>query len=134
MDNEVEAIEKAAAMPSDRRCPKCSGSSFLTTTVGGSRVLIDFCSRCKGLWLDKGEFDAIVAHLSEKLDVMSSEEMKRAAYEEIKEIWSGPEPVISEIFDAWAALNALLAIRIYENPVLASMLITAGRLGRSVGA
>jgi Zn-finger nucleic acid-binding protein len=41
------------------RCPVCNDSDLLTTERQG--VEIDSCPSCRGVWLDRGELDAIVA-------------------------------------------------------------------------
>lgn len=38
-------------------CPKCDIKLFILTFVG---VELDFCARCKGLWLDSGELEDIL--------------------------------------------------------------------------
>ena len=53
--------------------------------------------------------------------------------EEIKEIWDGPENIISEILDAKAAICALLNISIFEQPELCESLQRYRETGRSVG-
>ncbi len=39
------------------KCPKCGVSELETRVHRG--VNIDFCSKCNGIWLDKGELDKI---------------------------------------------------------------------------
>ncbi|MGD9208721.1 MAG: zf-TFIIB domain-containing protein, partial [Syntrophobacterales bacterium] len=133
MDDEVEAIEKANAMPSKRECPKCKGESLISTSFGDSSILIDWCPSCHGTWLDRDEFLEIVNHLSTKLSKFSAAEMKKKVYEEIKEIWDGPENIISEILDAKAAICALINISIFEHPELCESLHRFRERGRSVG-
>ena len=123
MDDEVEAISKANAMPSNRACPKCKGTKLVSTSFGDSTIIIDWCPDCHGTWLDRDEFQAIVEHLGEKLSNLSSAEMRRDVYEEIKEIWDGPEDKISEILDAKVAISALANITIFEHPLLCKLLL-----------
>lgn len=123
MDDEVEAVGRANVMPSGRLCAKCSGIHLLTTCFGDSSILIDWCSRCNSLWLDRDELQGIVEYLRQKLNRLSSDEMKKKVLEEIKEIWTGPESKISEILDAKAAISALINITIFEHPSLCQRLI-----------
>jgi len=95
--------------------------------------LIDWCPSCHGTWLDRDEFQEIVNHLSTKLSKLPAAEMKKRVYEEIKEIWDGPENIISEILDAKAAIWALLNIRIFEHPELCESLLQYRETGRSAG-
>lgn len=123
MDDEVEAIDKANAMPSNRSCPKCKEVKLVSASFGDSKILVDWCPQCKGTWLDRDELQAIVELLSSKLNRLSSTEMKKLVYQEIKEIWDGPEGKIAEILDAKAAISALINISIFEHPKLSDSLI-----------
>ena len=133
MDDEVEAIERARAMPSNRVCPKCTGEQLVSTSFVDSSILLDWCPSCHGTWLDRDEFQEIVNDLSKKLKNLSPEEAKTKVYEEIKEIWSGPENTISEIIDAKAAISAFINVLIFENPVLCNTLLKLRGRGRSIG-
>ena len=128
MDDELEAIDKANAMPSNRSCPKCKEVKLISTSFGDSKILVDWCPQCKGTWLDRDELQAIVELLSGKLNQLSSTEMKKLVYEEIKEIWNGPEGKIAEILDAKAAISALINISIFEHPKLSNSLIRFGNM------
>lgn len=123
MDDEVEAIGKVHAMPSKRKCPKCREARFLSTGFGNSTIIIDWCPSCHGIWLDRDEFQDMVKCVRDRLLKLSSRDMLKETYKEIKEIWDGPENKLSEILDAKAAINALLCIWIYEDPPLAMALI-----------
>ena len=76
--------------------------------------MIDYCLSCKGIWLDKNEYKNIIENLSDKLDKLNSKEMTEKLKKEIKEIWDGPENLISEILDAWAAFYTLRNIKIIK--------------------
>ena len=39
-------------------CPSCSGS---LVEIERSGVLIDACRECRGVWLDRGELDKLIA-------------------------------------------------------------------------
>ena len=41
-------------------CPSCSEPSLLTAVDRG-RVVIDACPRCRGVWLDRGELEKLIA-------------------------------------------------------------------------
>ncbi len=130
MDDEVESIDKTTFIPSKTKCPKCTDKRMISTIFGSSKIILDYCIDCQGLWLDRGEYQGIIAQLSEKLNELKSEEMKQKVKEEIKEIWSGPENKIAEILDAFAVLKALAIISIYEKPELAKILVEIPRFPR----
>ena len=118
MDDEVEAIAGTSAIASRRVCPKCEGVRFVSATFGDSKILVDWCPKCNGIWLDRDEFGEIIEFLRSKLNKLSSGEMAKQVYEEIKEIWGGSESKVSEILDAKAAISALINITIFEHPKL----------------
>lgn len=122
VDDEVEAVENSIAIETSRFCPKCGSVKMIATHYGDSEILMDICPRCKGMWLDQDEFNEIISILKEKLMKMSPDEMKEQLKEELKEIFTGPEPKWEEIKDAKAALSAFLSISVFENPTLFKML------------
>lgn len=40
-------------------CPNCKGSNLVMSERNG--VEIDYCPNCRGVWLDRGELDKILA-------------------------------------------------------------------------
>jgi len=50
-------------------CPRCGGLLQERTRVG---VVVDTCDRCRGIWLDRGELEKIVA-------VLHAHEQERAS-------------------------------------------------------
>jgi uncharacterized protein len=133
MDDELEAIEMAQALPSKRLCPKCDGEKLVSTTFGDSHIILDYCPSCHGTWLDRDEYHGIVCFLTKKMNGLTPEEAKGKVFEEIKEIWTGPENVASEILDAKAAISAFINILIYENPTLSNIFLKLRERGRSIG-
>jgi len=122
MDDEVEAIERAKAMASKRECPKCAKTKFISVHFGDSTTMLDWCPKCNGVWLDRGEFQEILDLMIAKVNQLSSDEMTSKVYEEIKEVWSGPRNKLSELLDVKAALWALINISICNHPVLCERL------------
>ena len=69
MASEVERLRKVLtgnvtgppAVPSEVQgaCPACQAQSVKEVALG--KIHIDFCTRCKGLFLDRGEIDAAIA-------------------------------------------------------------------------
>jgi len=118
VDDEIEGIESSIAIDSNRFCPKCREVKMICAHYGQSNILMDWCPRCRGIWLDYNEFQEIIEYLKDKLTRMSSKEMKEKLKEEIREIWGGPEGTWDEIKDAKAALSAFLAITVFEHPKL----------------
>jgi hypothetical protein len=44
-------------------CPRCEVTSLIERTRAG--VAIDTCPECKGLWLDRGELDRLLAKVDD---------------------------------------------------------------------
>ncbi|MGX5817202.1 TFIIB-type zinc ribbon-containing protein [Chitinophaga lutea] len=41
------------------KCPNCNETLLMTQR---NNVEIDYCPNCRGIWLDKGELDKLLAH------------------------------------------------------------------------
>lgn len=128
LDDEMDGIENARAMISGRFCPKCEQTRMFSTAFGDAKIVIEWCPSCNGIWLDHGEYSAIIKHLKDKLAKMSTSDLARKAYEEIKEIWNGPEDKMSEILDAKAAIWALINVSILNHPNLTSFMLRLPRV------
>jgi len=133
LDDELDAISRSEARPTERGCPRGDGPRLLAVRFGPTDTLVDWCPACRGLWLDHGEFDRIVAYLRARLDTATSAEVREALVREVKEIVSGPEGAVAELLDAVATASALVNITIFEHPTLFARLVDLQRVGRSVG-
>ncbi len=56
-----ERLKKVDKTSSDLRCPKCPGSLETYTFEGH---LLDRCRECGGIWMDKGELEAVIRKIS----------------------------------------------------------------------
>jgi len=52
------------------KCPNCEETLVMTERQG---VEIDYCPKCRGVWLDKGELDKII---EKSLSAESSQQLK----------------------------------------------------------
>src|SRR3989344_9311050 len=59
--------EKFEAKLSDKWCPVCR-IPFVKLAYDDAKVKIDFCKKCQGIWLDRGEFKQIMVYLKNKAD------------------------------------------------------------------
>ncbi len=131
MNDEVDALEKASAMVSDKRCPECRDSRLVSTRFGNSKIIVDWCEQCRGIWLQCDEFEEICRYLRDELDRLTPKDMEKKVAEEVKRIWTdGSEGKMAEILDAKAAISALLNISIFEHPRVAKLLAAAAAGGR----
>lgn len=75
------------------RCPRCGMVLAERTRVG---VAVDVCDRCRGVWLDRGELEKVLAALREEEQERALLLAKRRAHQadgEVhdrrkREIWS----------------------------------------------
>ncbi|HEX6275487.1 MAG TPA: zf-TFIIB domain-containing protein [Polyangiaceae bacterium] len=48
------------------RCPRCQGAELEERERDG--VVVDVCRSCRGLWLDRGELEKLIARATRELD------------------------------------------------------------------
>jgi Zn-finger nucleic acid-binding protein len=67
----LATIAGAQSAPSDAKaaCPACPGQ---LKEVPLGPILIDFCTRCRGLFLDRGELDTAIATIKDKKATVAS--------------------------------------------------------------
>jgi Zn-finger nucleic acid-binding protein len=133
LDEELDAVGRTEARPTPRTCPRDAGVRLLGVRFGPTDTVLDWCPTCRGIWLDHGEFDRIVAYLRAKLDTATPAELRAALVHELAEIVRGPEGPVSEALDAVATASALMNITILEHPTLFARLMDLQRAGRSIG-
>ncbi len=66
-DGDIEYCSTDAAdidSISDACCPKCKGTKMVKVNfISFSDIVLEHCRKCQGLWLDRGELDAINAEI-----------------------------------------------------------------------
>lgn len=111
---------KASQSPHrDRPCPRCSAAMGVIV-YETSRVQIDKCSSCHGVWLDHGEFEKIVRHLEHEVSSESAAQYRKDTERQFAQIVTGPEGPISELRDFFCVLNLLEMRLAVEHPTLAT--------------
>jgi Zn-finger nucleic acid-binding protein len=107
---------------SSRKCPICD-QKMAKLQYPKTGVTIDYCVEKHGIWLDKGEFSAIIESLMQETTDMSLPDYIVASMEEAKEIITGGEGFISEWKD-FLTVTRLLQYRVLvDNPKLAEVLV-----------
>jgi Zn-finger nucleic acid-binding protein len=133
LNQEVDEIEQTAAIPTNCSCPKCD-AKLLSVIFGNSSVVIDWCPKCHGMWLDRGEFDSVVGYLNQEMASASPRDVAREIAEDVKKLWHGsPEGRTAELGDIAASVTALINFTIFEHPALFRFLTNAAQAGRSIG-
>lgn len=129
LNEEIDNIEKTSARTTNRLCPKCKTSKMVAAVFGHSSIVIDWCPRCRGTWLDRREFEFVVDYLKDELGHATPQEMEKIAVQDLKEVWTGgPESRLAELHDAAAALHALINFTIMDNPALQRTCLNAAAL------
>lgn len=81
-----------------RFCPHCRMPLY-EVEYDKSKVRVDLCNLCKGIWLDRGEFQKIIKYLKEKADYDFLHHFSKNLMQEFWEIFAGPETIREEILD-----------------------------------
>ena len=103
--------------PRHLNCPKCQ-TDLLALRYGETKVQVDYCRTCQGIWLDRGEFKRIIDALENELTSKTTSEYVKASIEEAKELFNGPESFLSEWRD-FKTVVWLLELRFFvERPRL----------------
>jgi Zn-finger nucleic acid-binding protein len=96
---------------------------MLQIAYGDTGVTVDYCHDGHGIWLDKGEFEAIVAALETEVISTDASEYVRASLQEARELFAGEEGFVSEWRD-FLTVTRLLQYRVLaEHPRLAELLV-----------
>jgi len=134
LNSEVEHIEQTVAIASKRSCPKKDSGNLFSVLFGKSSVVLDWCPKCHGIWLDRGEYDKVIDYLREEAGNANIKDVEKEIAEDVKQLWKGgPSGRVAEIGEISAAVTALLNFAIFEHPKLFKFLMDAQAGGRSVG-
>lgn len=82
----------------EKLCPSCRLAMY-EVGYGESEIKVDICKKCKGIWLDRGEFNKIIGYLKEKEDYEVLNNYSKNLIREFWEIFSGPESFREEVVD-----------------------------------
>lgn len=96
-------------------CPKCR-SDMIALTYVDSKVIIDKCNKCMGVWLDGQEFEKIIKFLNKIVISLRASQYAKETVKEFSEILTGPENRISEIKDFLTVLWLFQLRLAVENP------------------
>jgi len=134
LNDEIDNIEKTAAVSTDRSCPKGDGRKLLAVVFGKSSLIIDWCPKCHGMWLERGEFDSIVEYLNTEAGNATRKDVEEEIAKDLKKLWKGgPESRTAEVADVAAAIMALANVTVFEHPALFRFLTNTAAAGHSIG-
>lgn len=104
-----------------RICPLCRLPLY-EVYYDDSRIIIDVCNLCNGIWLDRGEFKKIIEYLKNKADFEILNNYAKNLTEEFWEIFLGPETLREEILDFLAVLKLLNYKFAVQQPVISKII------------
>jgi Zn-finger nucleic acid-binding protein len=134
LNSEVDNLEKTAVVPGKRLCPKKDGGKLVSVIFGKSSVVLDWCPKCHGIWLDRGEFDKVIEYLTTELGNAGLKDVEKEIAEDVKNLWKGgPEGRLAEIGDIAAAVTTLINFAIFDHPALTKVILTAEGAGHNTG-
>jgi Zn-finger nucleic acid-binding protein len=134
LNDEIDNIERAAVIPTARPCVECKDARLLAVVFGKSSIVMDWCPKCHGIWLDRGEFDSIIEYLNDEATKATPADVEQEIVKDIKKLWAGgPESRAAEVADTAAAIPALVSATIFEHPFLFSLCMRAAEVGQSIG-
>jgi Zn-finger nucleic acid-binding protein len=97
------------------KCPR-DHVPMASVKYGPTEVTVDACVKCRGVWLDKGEFEQIIDSLEEYLSSMTQDQYEDAAIQEARDLIGGEKSFISEWRDFRTVLRLLQYRILVENP------------------
>ena len=101
-----KAPEKFKISLSQKSCPFCQVPLY-EVNYGDSKISLNVCNLCQGIWLDRGVFKKIIGYLKEKAKYEILENYLKNLTEEFREIFSGPETLKEEVLDFLTVLKLL---------------------------
>jgi len=107
-------------------CPK-DGTPMTTVHYGESEVVVDICSKCQGVWLDKEEYREIVRYLEDTVDSSSSEDYLKDVREELVQLFEGREGPLGALKDVGKILYLLQLRFTVEHPTFAEISVAFPR-------
>jgi len=113
--------EKFKISPGQKLCPHCRLPLY-ETCYGDSRIKVDLCNVCHGVWLDRGEFKKIIVYLRRRADVEVLDNYLANLREEFGEILEGPETFKEELDDFLTILKMLSYKLLVQYPKISSII------------
>lgn len=100
-----------------RSCPVCR-IMLMEIKYDDSKIKIDFCKHCSGIWLDRGEFKQIINYLKRKADYEVLHHYTKNLAKEMWEVFAGPEKFRDELEDFFMLLKLFNYKFIVQHPFL----------------
>lgn len=79
------------------KCPVCKDVALVISERKG--IEIDYCPDCRGIWLDRGELDKIIAKSAEEIRPSQSQDYQRSHRDDDYKKPYRKKSFLEEIFD-----------------------------------
>ena len=107
--------EKLSVASEGKQCPECE-KKMQSLTYVQSKVVIDKCRSCEGVWLSHGEIAKAIRYLENVVNSESVKDLSKDSFKEFIKIFSGHKGLISEVKDYLAVVNILETRIAVEHP------------------
>ncbi len=105
-------------------CPSCRMPLY-EVNYDDSKVKVNLCNLCKGIWLDRGEFKQIMVYLKRKVDYEILHHYTKNLIKELWEVFAGPEKFREELVDFLTLLKLFNYKFVVQHPFLNSLIENA---------
>lgn len=105
----------------NKRCPACR-IPFFEVTYDQSKVKIDFCKHCQGIWLDRGEFKQIIVYLNRKSDYEILHHYVKNVVIQLWEVFAGPQKFRAELEDFFMLLKLFNYKFLVQHPYINTLI------------
>ena len=121
-----EDEDKFATTSEGLTCPNC-GRQMDSMTYKNSKVVIDLCRDCRGVWLDRNEFEKIVRFLERMMWGKPSGEYSAELEKHFIEAVMHPSHLLAELKDLFVVLKLLELREMSEHPSLTAAIEAINR-------
>ena len=104
------------SVPTDgKQCPQCL-REMQSLTYLQSKVIIDKCQSCEGVWLSHGELEKIIRYLEKVINAESVKDLTKDTFREFIKIFIGHKGLVTEVKDFLVVLKLLKSRIAIEHP------------------
>ncbi len=118
---------KFSSVVAEKTCPKCEKALY-RIKYDNSDIEIDICKDCKGIWLDKGEFEKVLKYIKDTSYSEIVHNYTKNLVQEIKEVFTGPENFKSEVADVLMLVDFFKYKFLTQHEKLSRVLINLPRV------
>jgi Zn-finger nucleic acid-binding protein len=122
LDIDLWKDEKTFKISKSRKvCPLCSVPLY-EVNYGDSKIKVDVCNVCHGVWLERGEFKKVIKYLKEKEKYEVLQNYFSNLIKEGIEVFTGPEEFKSEFSDFLTLLKFLNYKLVIQYPLISRII------------